>query len=43
MNMGVVFAIFGTLLTLAIALPGLLLAWSLLLPIELAVASDRLW
>jgi len=32
MNMGDVFAVFGGMLALGIALPGLLLAWSLLFP-----------
>ncbi|NJN17667.1 MAG: hypothetical protein HC822_16025 [Oscillochloris sp.] len=32
MNLGVVFAIFGMLLALAIVLPGLILTWALLLP-----------
>lgn len=42
MNIGWVFAVFGTLLALAIALPGLLLAWSLLFPQTVARARQRL-
>lgn len=42
MNMGWVFGIFGGLLALGIALPGLLLAWALLLPAAVERAEQRL-
>ncbi len=42
MNLGVIFAIFGALLALAIALPGLLLAWALLLPAQVERARLRI-
>lgn len=42
MIMADVFAVFGTLLSLGIALPGLLLAWRLLLPNHVARAQQRL-
>lgn len=42
MYMGDVFAIFGTLLAVGIALPGLLLAWSLLFPALVARSGARL-
>lgn len=42
MIMADVFATFGTLLSLGIALPGLLLAWRLLLPNHVAHARQRL-
>ncbi|NJN93776.1 MAG: hypothetical protein HC875_06645 [Anaerolineales bacterium] len=42
MIMADVFAVFGTLLSLGIALPGLLLAWRLLLPNHVARARQRL-
>lgn len=40
MNLGVVLAIFGTLLALGVAVPGLLLAWALLLPAAVARARS---
>jgi hypothetical protein len=42
MNMGDVFAIFGTLLAVGIALPGMLLAWTLLFPSLIERAHLRL-
>ncbi|MCU0493903.1 MAG: hypothetical protein MUD01_20120 [Chloroflexaceae bacterium] len=42
MNLGYVFIFFGLLLILGIALPGLLLAWRLLLPTTVARAHQRL-
>jgi hypothetical protein len=42
MYMGDVFAIFGGLLAIGIALPGLLLAWSLILPATVERARGRL-
>lgn len=42
MTMADIFAVFGTLLTLGIALPGLLLTWRLLLPTWVARAQQRL-
>jgi hypothetical protein len=42
MYMGDVFAIFGGLLAIGIALPGLLLAWSLILPATVERAHGRL-
>lgn len=42
MNLGVVFAIFGGLLFLGVALPGLLLSWALLLPATVERARLRL-
>lgn len=42
MNMGDVFAFFGLLLMLAIALPGMLLTWWLLLPRTVERARQRL-
>lgn len=42
MNLGAVFAFFGALLAIGLALPGLLLAWSLWLPDTVARASLRL-
>jgi hypothetical protein len=42
MNMGDVFAVFGGMLALGIALPGLLLAWSLLFPATIERARLRL-
>jgi hypothetical protein len=42
MNMGDVFAVFGGMLALGIALPGLLLAWSLLFPTTVERARLRL-
>ena len=42
MNMGDVFAVFGGMLALGIALPGLLLAWSLLVPATVERARLRL-
>src|ERR1700752_2442753 len=42
MNMGDVFAIFGTLLAVGIALPGMLLAWALLFPSTVERARLRL-
>lgn len=42
MIMADVFAVFGTLLALGIALPGLLLTWQLLVPNVIQRAEDRL-
>ena len=42
MNMGDVFAVFGGMLALGIALPGLLLAWALLFPTMVERARLRL-
>lgn len=42
MNLGVVFAFFGGLLALGVALPGLLLAWALLAPTVVERARLRL-
>ena len=42
MIMADVFALFGTLLALGIALPGLLLTWQLLLPNVVSRAQQRL-
>lgn len=42
MNLGAVFAFFGALLAIGLALPGLLLAWSLWLPDTVARSSLRL-
>jgi hypothetical protein len=42
MNMGDVFAFFGAMLAIGIALPGLLLAWALLCPMTVERARMRL-
>ncbi|HMA36556.1 MAG TPA: hypothetical protein VKY74_19025 [Chloroflexia bacterium] len=42
MNLGDVFAFFGTLLAIGLAWPGLLLAWSLLVPTTVERARHRL-